>query len=601
MATYEITSPDGQRFEITAPDDATEAQVLAYAQQQFGQQQAARQERIAKQEAADRELYSPVAGMSWGDKFLAGVGKSFKDTGDGIGQLVDAAGRFMSPYAGMAPAAVADSSKFGPSEAEVSERRRLDDPLMGTGAGLTGNIAGTVAQSFALPGGAAIGGAKLAPALAAGAAQGAALSGLQAVGTDESRLENTLKGGLWGAGGTGLARGLGRVLDPFGVKAGQRLEQEMAKQAAQKAGLSADEIVASTAQGIPARRAAAAELLKKYGIDTTIGQRSGAKPIQTLESVLAEMPSTAGEAAARRGAQQAGFNRQLAEFLGEKGDEITESTLDSVFSRGNKLYNEVGKSTTVKIGDEALNGIEQVWQEASLSLGTESKALFQQAIDRLLEANQKGGMPGDEFLKIRSQLSKASTSSDAPFASAMRGLREVLDDALETSAGQKTAEALQKARQQMRLAIILRDSGAVSEGAASIRKTANAVERANIKGKMPQAVKEFTRAAKEILPDYAANTSNTAAHTAMRNMLTGAGTPGAVGLGTGLITGNPVAGLLAAGAYYGGPKAAQALLQTGPGSRWATGSLGLALTDAKQELLMRSLGLLPLAAAQADQ
>lgn len=36
MATYEITSPDGQVYEVTAPDDASEEQVLTYARSQFG-------------------------------------------------------------------------------------------------------------------------------------------------------------------------------------------------------------------------------------------------------------------------------------------------------------------------------------------------------------------------------------------------------------------------------------------------------------------------------------------------------------------------------------------------------------------------------------
>lgn len=36
MAKYEITSPDGEKFEITAPDDATEQQIMQYAEQQFG-------------------------------------------------------------------------------------------------------------------------------------------------------------------------------------------------------------------------------------------------------------------------------------------------------------------------------------------------------------------------------------------------------------------------------------------------------------------------------------------------------------------------------------------------------------------------------------
>lgn len=31
MATYNVTSPSGQRYKVNAPDDATQAQVLAYA------------------------------------------------------------------------------------------------------------------------------------------------------------------------------------------------------------------------------------------------------------------------------------------------------------------------------------------------------------------------------------------------------------------------------------------------------------------------------------------------------------------------------------------------------------------------------------------
>lgn len=35
MATYKITAPDGQSYNVNAPDDATEAQVMDYAQRNF--------------------------------------------------------------------------------------------------------------------------------------------------------------------------------------------------------------------------------------------------------------------------------------------------------------------------------------------------------------------------------------------------------------------------------------------------------------------------------------------------------------------------------------------------------------------------------------
>lgn len=39
MPNYDVTSPDGQKYRVTAPDGASESQVLDYAKQQFGQQQ----------------------------------------------------------------------------------------------------------------------------------------------------------------------------------------------------------------------------------------------------------------------------------------------------------------------------------------------------------------------------------------------------------------------------------------------------------------------------------------------------------------------------------------------------------------------------------
>ena len=51
MATYQITAPSGEVFEITAPEGATEQQVLEYAQQQFASQASAPQQRSLGQEA----------------------------------------------------------------------------------------------------------------------------------------------------------------------------------------------------------------------------------------------------------------------------------------------------------------------------------------------------------------------------------------------------------------------------------------------------------------------------------------------------------------------------------------------------------------------
>jgi hypothetical protein len=38
MATYEVTAPDGSKWDVTAPEDASQDQVMAYAKSQWGAQ-----------------------------------------------------------------------------------------------------------------------------------------------------------------------------------------------------------------------------------------------------------------------------------------------------------------------------------------------------------------------------------------------------------------------------------------------------------------------------------------------------------------------------------------------------------------------------------
>ena len=117
MPTFQITSPDGRKFRVTAPEGASREQVMAYAKQKFGAAPA----RPAYQDPDGG--YSPTEGQSFLQNAAAGAGKSVADTWEGTKQLFG----------------------FG-NQSAIDERARLDAPLMQTGGGLTGNIAGQVAQ-----------------------------------------------------------------------------------------------------------------------------------------------------------------------------------------------------------------------------------------------------------------------------------------------------------------------------------------------------------------------------------------------------------------------------------------------------------------------
>lgn len=232
MAVFELTSPQGEVFEITAPDDATEDQVLAYAQQQF-QQQKADEPSYAQQQ--EEQFQQRIRGGTAGEGvlgFAEGMGKSIYDTGRGLKQIGLQVADYVAPHQANVADTIAgrDPSRAAAYQAEIDEARRLDAPLMETGRGVAGNITGHVLQAVA-PGGALTaagkakgatnlvraGAALSAPKTILGsAAQGAALAGIQPVATGESRAQNAAVGAAFGAGGKLAANVLGRAISPAG-------------------------------------------------------------------------------------------------------------------------------------------------------------------------------------------------------------------------------------------------------------------------------------------------------------------------------------------------------------------------------------------------
>jgi hypothetical protein len=142
----------------------------------------------------------PTAGMSGLEKFGAGMGKAFYDVGRGVGAIVTDA--------------VPSAEKFGfATRKDIDEARKLDAPLMNTGAGTAGNVAGNIA-AFAptamIPG---------ANTIAGGAAIGALTGALQPVGANDSRLSNIGGGAVLGGSIPALVRALkvgkAALVDPF--------------------------------------------------------------------------------------------------------------------------------------------------------------------------------------------------------------------------------------------------------------------------------------------------------------------------------------------------------------------------------------------------
>jgi hypothetical protein len=165
---------------------------------------AARQ-RSATDNAVSEIENDPAMSVGGFERARAGFGKSFVDTGRGLRQIGAETADFVAPRQKTIAdlAANRDPSRSAAIQQEIDESRRLDAPLMRSGAGSTGNITGAVAQTVPLmflPGGATIAGS---------AAIGAGLGATQPVATGESRAFNTAIGAGAGVAGPVVARAAG--------------------------------------------------------------------------------------------------------------------------------------------------------------------------------------------------------------------------------------------------------------------------------------------------------------------------------------------------------------------------------------------------------
>lgn len=372
MPTYEITAPNGKVFEVTAPAGATRDQVLAYAKQQFSN--AKPDQSRAIQQDMER-MADPTSGMSGVDKFRAGMGKALTDVGRGVGQLLGQVSR-----------------------QDVEESRKLDQPLMRTGAGMAGNIVGNVAAAAPtafIPGANTITGA---------GAIGAGMGLLQPSASTSETLKNVGVGGVAGAAIPALMTA-GRVaksfVEPF-YESGRA--QIMGRALRQSAGDQADEAMRAM-QG-------ARELVP--GSFPTAGEAAGNPGIAAMQRTATAIdPVAMNQMAARQAAQN---EARIAALQGITPDAATAKTAreaatsalyQSTEQMPVKMTPELEKLMARPSMQKAFSRAEQLAAEAGETIDTQNltgKAAhyIKMALDDLSSASPATGIGGNELRAIKS-------------------------------------------------------------------------------------------------------------------------------------------------------------------------------------------------------
>lgn len=223
------------------------------------------------------------------NRFLAGTGKAFSDFGSGVKQI----------FTGNS------------NQQEIDDTKRLDAPLMATGAGVAGNVTGNVATVLPaafIPG---------VNGLAGSAALGVVLGGIQPVASDESRLKNIAIGGAAGLAGpvvargvTAAAQGVKALVEPFTAGGRQaiagRTLQSFGVAPADVAGLSGAPTITGAVPTLaeqitrPEAAAGAARLQDSLAsLDPTSGARMAAGATQNNAARVATLNDVAGSDGAR--------------------------------------------------------------------------------------------------------------------------------------------------------------------------------------------------------------------------------------------------------------------------------------------------------------
>lgn len=330
---------------------------------------------IVKMRKPPEPTYDPTEGMSLFEKAAAGVGKSVYDTGRGIGQML-----------GMV------------SRQDVDEARKRDAALMDTGAGLTGNIAGSLAQALFVPGGSTVKGAAM---------LGGAMGAVQPVGTDESRLQNIAIGaGLGGATAKG-AHMLGDALEARAAAKAVQQAQNVGRDAAIAAGKAEGYVAPPSVSG--------------GGLVSRLAEGLSGKQKTNQAAALKNQPVT--ESLARRALG-------LADDA-ELSPDILQSLRNDAFRKGYEPIRSVKNVATDANFVQQLDNIAASYTGASKSFPGAFDSPVPQLVEKFKVGNFDAADALDAIKNLRKESSTAFRQGEEGVAIAKREIARALEDQIE--------------------------------------------------------------------------------------------------------------------------------------------------------------------------
>jgi len=323
--------------------------------------------------------------------------------------------------------------------------------------------------------------------------------------------------------------------------------------------------------------AALAAAAEREGIPLTPAQRTGSRPLATMEAQFETLPLTSRTAAETRGAQQAAFNRAVLERAGIQADRASPEVLAANSARLGAEFDRLSAATTVQLDKGFLRDLGGIVTRYGDKLPSQQRPVFTAYVRDIMNARQNGGtMAGTTYQTTRSDLTRQANemrASDPTLSRALRGLRDALDDAAGRSIPADMRDAWNAARRQyanqqviQRAASGAGQGGAVGDVSASGLRTALAT--GNNRRDYALGIgdlNELARIGQQFIRPQIPN-SGTPERAMMNQELTG----GALGLGGTAMGVNPLTAAAVGAGSIAMPRAVQMLYGTRPVQNWLT-------------------------------
>ena len=496
-------------------------------------------------------------GKSSSQLFLMGLAKAGGDQARGAQQF----GATISSPTVASPRAMAMGApaEFDPTKVQALQERQKgiqesintaktrDEPLMKTGAGLAGNVAGNLAML--LPTAFVPGANTYSGATAIGALSGL----LSPVATGESRTTNTVLGAGAGLGGQAIANTIGRLAHPF--------RSQLTPRQTQLAGT-----------------------LEQAGVPLDASQLTGSKVLSNVNAAMSNLPLSAGAEQAKRVAQQEAFNRAVGASFGAEGPALTDDVVTAARNKISREFTNLAARNTLDANK--LDGPLALLERNLIRNNTPDVArVARNRIDDILErVTPQNTITGQAYRNLDSEIgSQARKAANGDLRNALHDVQNVLRDAMDASISPQDQAAWHAVRGQYANMMRAGESTVRSPtGDVSPLTLLNRVQGGSGGRPATPELRELSRAGAAFLPSRVGD-SGTAQRLLYQGLLTG----GAGGLGY-MGTDDPMKAGAIAGVSLMTPRAIQALINSPAGRAYL--SRGLFDISPVTQGMLRSAG-----------